>query len=163
MVECRHAPLKRVCPKGREGSTPSRGTKEGSPSPVHGTRLLSGRGGNVPRGFESHSLRQGLLAQHVLVAQMEAHHLAEVGVGGSSPPGDTVIEADKDICGGLWSRPLNGFAGSSPVDHPMVAVAQLVARLLVVQEVAGSSPVSHPGLRPIARQKGPSLLRGCLA
>ena len=30
----------------------------------------------------------------------------------------------------------------------MVTVAQLVARLLVAQEVAGSSPVSHPGLRP---------------
>jgi len=29
----------------------------------------------------------------------------------------------------------------------MVGIAQLVERLVVVQEVAGSSPVTHPNLR----------------
>jgi hypothetical protein len=35
----------------------------------------------------------------------------------------------------------------------MVGIAQLVERLVVVQEVAGSSPVTHPKQRPVAVQR----------
>jgi hypothetical protein len=37
----------------------------------------------------------------------------------------------------------------------MVGIAQLVERLVVVQDVAGSSPVTHPNSSP---QKNPRLL-----
>ena len=32
--------------------------------------------------------------------------------------------------------------------HHMVGIAQLVERLVVVQDVAGSSPVTHPNKKP---------------
>ena len=35
-------------------------------------------------------------------------------------------------------------AGSSPATRSMVAVAQLVELLVVVQAVVGSSPIGHP-------------------
>ena len=61
---------------------------EASPSPVHGTRLLSGRGIKPPRGFKSLRLRQvSNVRNRAPVAQRIEHLTTDQKVRGSNPFG----------------------------------------------------------------------------